>query len=152
MKMNLRLSALALFSIIVISACGGGSGDTSPVMATGTYPAFITVAPAGKFAYAANWGSNDISVYRINATTGALTAGAAAAAGTKPALITVAPSGKFAYAANWGSNDISVYRIDATTGALTTGTAVAAGINPAYVAIVPSGQFVCAEKWGSSNM
>jgi YVTN family beta-propeller protein len=89
------------------------------------------VDPSGKFAYAANYGDNTISVYTIDQTTGALTAvGTAVAAGTGPTSVTVDPSGKFAYAANYGSNTISVYTIDQTTGALTAGTAVAAGTNP----------------------
>ena len=32
----------------------GGDGSTSPMVATGTYPAFITADPSGKFAYVAN--------------------------------------------------------------------------------------------------
>ena len=116
MKMVLRLSALALFSVIVITACGGGGDDTP--QATGTKPASVAVNPSGKFAYAANWGSNDISVYTINATTGALTAGTAVAAGTNPSSVAVEPAGKFVYVANEIDSTISVYTINAATGAL----------------------------------
>jgi 6-phosphogluconolactonase len=84
----------------------------------GTNPASITVDPLGKFAYVTNRNSNNISVYTINAITGALTAGTAVAAGTKPVAIAVGPSGKFAYAANEGDSTISVYTINTTTGAL----------------------------------
>ena len=149
MKMELKLSALVLFSVIVITACGGGGA--SPVTAN---PASITVAPSGKFAYTANWGSNNISVYAIDATTGALTAKTAVAAGTNPVSIAVDPSGKFAYAANWGSNNISVYTI-AADGALTpAGTAVAAGKNPNSIAIAVnlSGKFAYAANWTSNDI
>ncbi|MCX5823506.1 MAG: beta-propeller fold lactonase family protein, partial [Deltaproteobacteria bacterium] len=100
----------------------------------------------------ANWGSNDISVYTINVTTGALTAGTAVAAGTNPASVAVDPSGKFVYAANGGSNNISVYTINTTTGALTAGTTVAAGTSPDSIAVDPSGKFAYAANWDSNNI
>ena len=75
MKAELRLSVLAILIAMVIAACGsggGGGGSASSGVATGSFPAFITVDPSGKFAYTANWGSGNISVYSINTTTGAL--------------------------------------------------------------------------------
>src|SRR3989339_1612826 len=90
MKVECRLSALVLFFVLVMAACGGGGDDSAPKgVATGAYPALITIDPSGKFAYVANWGSNDISVYRIDAATGALTAGTTVAAAVKPASIGV---------------------------------------------------------------
>ncbi|MEK7702930.1 MAG: beta-propeller fold lactonase family protein, partial [Nitrospirota bacterium] len=56
-------------------------------VAAGAYPISVTVDPSGQFAYAANDGSDNISVYTINQTTGALTAGTAVAAGTNPSSI-----------------------------------------------------------------
>jgi 3-carboxy-cis,cis-muconate lactonizing enzyme. len=46
-------------------------------VAAGTNPASVTVDPSGQFAYAENVGDNAISVYTIDQTTGALTAGTA---------------------------------------------------------------------------
>jgi 6-phosphogluconolactonase (cycloisomerase 2 family) len=53
---------------------------------SGTFPLNIVVDPAGQFAYAANQNSNNVSVYSINATTGALTQvpGSPFAAGVNP--------------------------------------------------------------------
>ncbi len=79
----------------------------------------VAVDPASKFAYVANFGSNDVSMYTINGTAGALTSIGTIAAGLAPTSIAVHPSGKFAYVTNSGSNDVSMYSIDATTGALT---------------------------------
>jgi len=118
MKRELRLSALALFFIVIFTACGGNSDSTTTVVPAGKSPSSVAVDPSGKFAYTANWGSNNISVYTINATTGALTAGTAVAAGTNPNSVTVDPSGKFAYAANEGDNSIFVFIINPTTGAI----------------------------------
>ena len=58
-------------------------------MAAGTSPVSVTVDPSGKFAYVANYGSDNVSVYTINASTGALTAvGTPVAAGTFPLSVT----------------------------------------------------------------
>jgi YVTN family beta-propeller protein len=77
------------------------------------------VDPTGKFAYVTNFGSNDVSMYTINATTGALTSIGTIAAGSTPTSIAIHPSGRFAYVTNSGSNDVSMYSIDSASGALT---------------------------------
>ncbi len=89
----------------------------------------VAVHPSGKFAYMTNadtapgvfagGSTNTISMYTIDATTGALTSAGAIAAGTLPKSVAVDPSGRFAYVANNFSNNVSMYTIDASTGALT---------------------------------
>jgi 6-phosphogluconolactonase len=86
---------------------------------TGMGPSFLAVDPTDKFAYVANWLSNDVSMYTVDGTTGALISMGVIAAGTGPVAVVVHPTGKFAYVANSGTNDVSMYSIDATTGALT---------------------------------
>jgi YVTN family beta-propeller protein len=85
----------------------------------GTGPDWVAVDPSGKFAYVANFGSNDVSMFTIDATSGALTSTGTIAAGQSPTSIAVHPSGKFVYVTNSASNNISMFSIDATTGALT---------------------------------
>ena len=97
-----------------------------------------------RFAYVANAGSNDVSMYTINATTGALTAIAPAtiAAGRFPNAVAVDPSGRFAYVATLDLDAVSMYTINATTGALTSiGTTVTGGGSANSVAVDPSGRF-----------
>lgn len=48
----------------------------------------VTVDTSGKFAYAANYASNTVSVYSIDRAAGALTAGASVAAGLYPGSVT----------------------------------------------------------------
>ena len=121
--------------------------------------------PSGQiFAYVANQGSNDISAYTVNPTTGALTsiAGSPFPAGTNPFLVQFAflgipPSPKFAYVANQGSDDISAYTIDATTGVLTpvAGSPFAAGLTPFVVnpTFTSSGQlFAYVANQGSNDV
>jgi len=49
----------------------------------------VTVDPSGKFAYVVNSTSNDVSMYTINAVTGALTNAGTIGTGTQPISITV---------------------------------------------------------------
>ena len=97
----------------------------------------MAVSPNGQFAYVANFTSDDVSAYTINATTGALTPvpGSPFAAGLEPVSVAVSQNGQFAYVANDGSNDVSAYTINATTGALTPvpGSPFAAGSAPLSV-------------------
>jgi 6-phosphogluconolactonase (cycloisomerase 2 family) len=90
-------------------------------VAAGTDSRSVAVDPSGKFAYVANFGSNDVSMYTVDAATGALKpiGSGTVTAGVGPVSIAIDPSGKFIYVVNFGSNDISVYGIDAATGALT---------------------------------
>ena len=125
-----------LFVLATLAACGaGGGGDGS---AAAPSPENLTAAalPPGNvagFAYVANQGSDNVSAYTINATTGALTSvGAAVAAGIGPSSVSVDPSGKFAYVVN--ATKVRAYTIHAATGALTPiGAAVAAGTSPVSV-------------------
>jgi YVTN family beta-propeller protein len=79
----------------------------------------VALHPTGKFAYVANFDSNDVSTYTIDVGGGALTPTGTIPAGSNPSAIAIAPSGKFAYVSNYGSNDVSIYSIDEVTGALT---------------------------------
>jgi len=81
----------------------------------------VTVDPTGKFVYVALNGSNAISAFTINSSTGALTTvvGSPFPAGSVPYMVRVDPSGRFAYATNYDSDDISAYSINSSTGALT---------------------------------
>jgi 6-phosphogluconolactonase len=90
-----------------------------------------------------NSGSDDVSAYSIDATTGELTevAGSPFASGTAPHSIRVEPSGKYAYVANTGSNNISGYVIDPATGALRSIGTVATGSVPVCITIDPTGKF-----------
>jgi 6-phosphogluconolactonase (cycloisomerase 2 family) len=85
----------------------------------------------------ANNSSDDVSVYTINPTTGALAAvGTPVTAGTDPVSVAVDPTGRFAYVANFGSGNVSVYSINPTTGALTAvGTSVGTGTCPVSIAL-----------------
>jgi 6-phosphogluconolactonase (cycloisomerase 2 family) len=122
-----------------LAACGGGGGGDG-----GAQPASLSV---GKFAYVANQGDDTISVYSINADTGALTAvGAPVAAGSAPRAIAVDPFSRFVYVANSGSRgggggDVAAYRIQ-PNGSLSLVSTYLVGDTPRAVAVNPNGSFV----------
>ena len=129
---------MSAFATAALAGCGGGGGGG---------PAPVVPQPmVSMVAYVTNGGvagSNDVSAYAVNPTTGALTSiGAAVPAGTDPVAIRVEPSGRFAYAANAGSNNISAYAIDAATGALTAIGTVVSGTNTSSLSVPATGKFV----------
>ena len=112
----------------------------------------VSVDPFSKFAYVTNNQDDDISIYSITATTGALKSLGTVATGSGPVSSAVHPSGKFAYVANRGSNDVSAYSINANTGALTFTGTTAAGSGPSSIAIHPSGNFAYVTNSGSNSV
>jgi len=140
---------------------GSGTINTSPatnvqVNCVAPPPRFA-IDRSGQFAYATNYLSPTISVYKIE-TTGALTPGTAVATGTNPNSITIHPTdpGQFVYTANYGSANISAYKIGAE-GALTDGSTAGTETNPYSVTIIPkdatlSGKYAYAANFGSNTI
>ncbi len=161
------------FAYVINGGCSGGIGGyvsmytinpaTQALASIGppvwTYdadtPGSMTVDPSGRFVYVANPGDpwspdyGSVSMYSINATTGALTY-TGMLSGNCPGLcfpssVAVDPSGKFAYVASGGADfpfNVEMYTIDATTGALASIGTIAAGGYPQAVAVDPAGKFI----------
>jgi 6-phosphogluconolactonase len=146
----------------------GPTGAVTPI-APGTIaaarggPTSVAVDPSGRFAYVTNGGdglagfSGSVSMYTIDAATGALASIGTIDAGLFPNAVAVDPSGRFAYVANGdlfrGTGNVSMYSINATTGALTSiGTIVTAGAGASSVAVHPSGKFAYLTHEFSDNV
>jgi 6-phosphogluconolactonase len=135
---------------VVAYSIDATTGALSP-LAGSPYPASsgpfgMTMHQSGNFLYVADYNSNTVSGYAIDAN-GGLSAvpGSPFPAGTNPIALAVDPSGKFLYSANWLSGDVSGYTINATTGALTKlskSPFMAAVEGPHAIAVDPTGQFV----------
>src|ERR1700722_7542332 len=101
-------------------------------------------------------GSNTVSGYAINPTSGALTPipGSPFTVGTNPHAVALDPSSKFLYVANRASNNISAFTVNLSTGALTEvpGSPFAAGYEPDGLAMYPSGKFLYASNELSANV
>lgn len=125
---------------------------TALAFSSGTTP--ITRSP--KYVYVANQGSNSISGFGINASTGALSSisGSPFGTGTQPVSITSDPKGKFVYAINNGSNSITAYQVNSGNGVLTaiSGSPFASGTNPVGIAVDPTGRFLYVANQQSSDI
>ncbi len=119
-------------------------------------PAAVIVHPSGKFAYVANSGDQGggedvgaVSIYNVDATTGALTPAGTVRGGCPqlcaPHSVAIDPAGKFAYVpseAGPAPTAISIYAIDPLNGSLTK-TGEASAWERAFSAVVrPSGGFL----------
>lgn len=104
-----------------------------------------------RFVYVSNDGTNDISGFSIDTSTGSLTlvpgspfptGGSGNGTGIS---LTVTPSGKFLYAGNSGSTDISAFSVG-QNGALTalTGSPFPAGGSVDGIKVSPNGMFLAA--------
>ena len=132
MKRSKRLHLVAIFGWLVAAAGG------------------CLPANAQSFAYVANSNSNDVSAYKIDSTTGALSlVGSPFRAGAGPDSVAVDPSGKFAYVANASDNNVSAYTIDSTTGALTQlSNSPSGGVAALIGCGGPLGQVRLCGEWG----
>jgi len=88
--------------------------------------------------FTANFASNNISGYTINAQTGALTpiAGSPFATGDTPTSVVIDPAGNFVLVTNAGSGTVSAYSISANGGSLSaiSGSPFSAGALPSALA------------------
>lgn len=167
-------------TISAYTIAGGGLTplDIDPItpgvqntIATGMLPFSIAVHPSGKFAYVANYSSNSVSAYSIDASgvlasidADKITAGNQASIPTKvgPFSIAIHPGGGYAYVVNAVTSNISVYSIDATTGALTLIDAdgslggfqdsIVTGTTPYSITIDPAGLYAYVANSGSNDI
>src|SRR5262249_52329947 len=122
-------------------------------------PVSVTLDPLGRFAYTANntlpgagSGPGNVSVYRVDPSTGALTwvenTTNIGIPGAGPSMVAVDPSGKFAYVSGGGL--VTAFTIDQITGALTPTNppTFAAGLNTLWVAVDPNDKFVYTTNHG----
>jgi 6-phosphogluconolactonase (cycloisomerase 2 family) len=142
-------------SMYTINATTGALTSIGSI-AAGGIPDSVVVHPSGKFAYVGTTGdtftsAGNVSMYTIDATTGALASIGTIAAGIGSNSVAVDPAGKFAYVTNAASNDVSMYTIDATSGALTFIGSIAAGTDPVSVAVNPAGKFAYVANWTGSD-
>src|SRR6266478_8782400 len=117
-----------------------------------------TVGNVGNFLFASNTGSNDVSVFSINAGTGTLSlvAGSPFATGGSGDPFGIAlsptPDGKFLVAGNGGSNNLTVFTI-ASSGVLTpvAGSPFPALSTPWGIKVSPDGKFLAVAERDSNQ-
>jgi hypothetical protein len=102
-------------------------------VSVGLSPVAMTVDPTNNFLYVVNHGSSTLSAFRINPTTGELSAlnPSSVSTGSSPVAITMHSSGKFLYVSNNASSNISGFDVSTTNGALSNATNVTSSAQPA---------------------
>ena len=102
-------------------------------VSVGLDPVAMTVDPTKNFLYVVNHDSSTVSAFRINPTTGALSAlnPSSVSTGSSPVAITMHSSGKFLYVSNNASSNISAFNADTTSGSLSNATNVTSSAQPA---------------------
>jgi len=109
----------------------------------GTGPLAIAVDLKGQYAFVANGGSNNVSVYSIDQATGVLSAVAGspfATAGPHPQSVAVDPLGNFLYVVDFSTSDVSIFAINGLNGALSLLGSVSPG-GAWSIAVDPSGKY-----------
>jgi 6-phosphogluconolactonase (cycloisomerase 2 family) len=137
-------------AVLLIPGCGdgGGEGGFGGVGAGG--PGTIGGVATISIVYVTNSGSNDVSGYAINATTGGLSAvpGSPFTNVSAPSAIAVSSDGFFAFAANSQSNNVTAFRVGMDGGLLpvsptpSTPNPAPVGTAPRAIAISKDAQFV----------
>lgn len=90
---------------------------TLPEPVKGNSTAECQVHPSGKWVYVSNRGHDSIAVFKVDESTGHLTAvGHQSTGGKVPRNFGVDPTGKFLIAANQNSDNVVVFAIDEKTG------------------------------------
>jgi 6-phosphogluconolactonase (cycloisomerase 2 family) len=132
----------------------GGTGIAFGITASNR----IAVNKVGKFLFASNAGSNDVSVFSINAATGALSlvvGSPFATGGSANPWISLSPTpdGRFLMAANFGSRNTTVFSI-ASGGALTpiAGSPFPALSVPDGIKVSPDGKFLAMAEPDSNQV
>jgi 6-phosphogluconolactonase (cycloisomerase 2 family) len=128
-----------------------------PTSSGGINPYGLAIDPKGAYLYAANMGSNSISVFSIGSS-GALTGVNGSPLDDiyiDPYAMILDPTGTYLYVANQGSSNVAVYTISSTTGlpvALTTSTSTFAFTtesSPSFLAEDPNGNYLFVGNQGS---
>lgn len=143
---------------VVIYAINAMTGALAPVgVISGRCPGLcnpfsVVVEPSGKFAYVPN--GDDVTIYSIDPTTGALTSTGGINVEGFATSVAVDPTGRFAYVTAPGplgsAGNVSAYTID--SGALTSIGTIAAGTYPKAVAVDPTGKFAYVSNLTSKDV
>ena len=148
-------------SLFTIASNNGDLTEVLPrtsVAPDASLPQRLVLDPAGGFLYVMNSGSDNISVFSIDSSNGALTQlGIPTLIGSPPLNMQLTPSGNFLYVTTSGGqvgNDGSIVGFSVNAGVLTSlGAAFPSeGINPNGLAIDPSGTYLYAANTSSASI
>jgi len=134
----LYLSLENIDRIAVFQIGDDGSLTLTSSQLTQQRPVAVAIDPCGQFAYSANYDPaaiGSVSMFSIDAASGALSALGSVLAGNNPISASVDPSARFLYVVNERSNDVSSFELNRYSGALTPISTAPTGTDPAAVAV-----------------
>lgn len=145
-------NTVSIFSVAANGVLGPNSScpsiGTAGTDGGGGFYASNRIIVVGDYVYTANAGSNNISIFSVNPTSGCLTLmGAPVAtngtAGNNGMSLAATPNGTYLYAGSAQSQNITVFKI--VSGALSqVGSPVPAGGEPAGMKVSPDGKYLVA--------
>lgn len=121
----------------------------------GTAPSALSVTSNNALLYVLNSGDNQIAVFAIDSTTGALSpATVPTTVGAAPSALVIHPTRALLYVANGADGTVSGFSVNTSSGALTglAGSPYTVGTNPQDLVIDPSGKFLYVANEGSDNI
>jgi hypothetical protein len=125
----------------LVQACSKPPCDPVLPSAAGLNPVGMVVDPTNNFLYSISNGSNQVFGFKINTTTGALTAQAPAnqPTGSQPVSIALHPSvnntGQFLFVSNSNSDNISSFTLNTTAGSMSNPSTVVAPETPSGLTV-----------------
>lgn len=150
----LKIITLSLLSGLLLVASTPGGAE--PVLFN------VALQPQAQYAYVSNNGSNDVTVYQVNPSTGQLQPVGTAPAGSGPQAVAVAPAadpslfavtGQPVYVVNGDSNTISMYTVNPSNGQLTpVGQPAPTGDSPQAIAVTPQGDMAIVTNSDSNTI
>ncbi len=134
-----------------------------PSRQKGPYAHSINPSADGRFAFAANLGTDKVYTYRVDPTTHTLAPAEPASVslepGSGPRHLAISPDGRHAYVINELANTLTTFALDADTGALkplqtvpTLPADFTAQSTTAEVVVHPSGRFVYGSNRGHDSI
>jgi 6-phosphogluconolactonase len=128
----------------------------TPIGPNASLPELLAMDPAGGYLYVMNTGSNNISVFSIDTTSGALTQvpNSPVQIGLPPLNMQLTPAGNFLYVTAAGQQDGYIAGFSVSGGVLTSiGAPISSdGINPNGLAIDPTGTYLYAANTSSPSI
>jgi 6-phosphogluconolactonase (cycloisomerase 2 family) len=131
----------------------GGLTIANPAVATGAKPVAIAIDPSSQHLYALNQGSNNISAYSIDATTGVLTplVGSPFATLTNPVSFALTTKGNILYVVS-AAQGLESFTVNADGTLVVAQGAIPAGVSPAFVTVDPADRYVYVADSGGNSV
>jgi 6-phosphogluconolactonase len=145
---------------LFLIASNGVLTEVTPRTSVGSQasqPELLAMDPAGGYLYVMNTGSNNISVFSIDGSNGALTqVGIPVQIGLPPLSMQLTPSGNYLYVTAVGAPDGWIYGFSVSAGVLTAlpfpNPISSDGVNPNGLAIDPKGGYLYAANTSSESI